>query len=76
MEKITVGVYECYVIKKKTRGSSHILGKRPAPFLFTYLTIYRDDDNGGLYQGHYDMNLEDALKILKSELEQMNLFHS
>jgi hypothetical protein len=65
MEKITVGIYECYVIEKKTRGSStYILGKRtrcPFPDL-PYLTIYRDDDNGGLYQGHYDMNLKDALE--------------
>ena len=72
MEKITVGIYECYVIEKKTislafggcGSNTYILGKRtrcPFPDL-PYFTIYRDDDNGGLYSGHYDMNLKDALK--------------
>ena len=72
MEKIIVGIDECYVIEKKTislafggcGSNTYILGKRTRyPFPNKpYFTIYRDDDNGGLYSGHYDMNLKDALK--------------
>ena len=71
MEQITVGIYQCYVIEKKTiplafggcGSNTYILGKRtrcPFPDL-PYFTIYRDD-NGGFHSGHYDMNLKDALK--------------
>ena len=72
MEKIIVGLDECYIIERKTIplafggcGSlTYILGKRtrcPFPDL-PYFTIYRDAENGALYSGHYDMKLKDALK--------------
>jgi len=71
MEKIIVGIDECYVIEKKTiplafsgcGSNTYILGKR-THFPFPnkpYFTIYQDD-NGGFHSGHYDMNLKDALK--------------
>ena len=72
MEKIIVGIDECFIIEKKTiplafggcGSNTYILGKRTRyPFENKpYFTIVMDDQNGGLYSGHYDMNLKDALK--------------
>ena len=72
MEKIIVGIDECFIIEKKTiplafggcGSNTYILGKRTrCPFPNKpYFTIVLDDQNGGLYSGHYDMNLKDALK--------------
>ncbi len=73
MEKIIVGIDECYVIEKKTvplafggcGSNTYVLGKRTrCPFPDKpYFTIVVDDQNKGrFYSGNYDMNLKEAIK--------------
>ena len=72
MEKMYLGGLLAYIIETKTiplafggcGSNTYILGKRthcPFPDL-PYFTIYRDEENGALYSGHYDMSLKKAVR--------------